>query len=91
MRLPFPPAPPSDERRQRYEIPSTFPASKPTGRPLGKGGSAKAPPAVKRLRRTLQDKGYDLTYVKVREGHDWKNWKPLLDDVLLTFFATEQQ
>lgn len=43
---------------------------------------------VKRFRRTLQDKGYDLTYTWVRKGqHNWENWAPLLDDVLLTFFA----
>lgn len=45
--------------------------------------------SIKRFRRALQDKGYDLTYRKVREGHDWQNWRPLLDDVLLTFFAAD--
>lgn len=43
--------------------------------------------AVKRFKRTLEDKGYDLTFIKVQEGHNWENWGPLLDDVLLTFFA----
>ena len=43
--------------------------------------------AVKRFKRTLESKGYDLTYTKVRKGHNWQNWGPLLDDVLLTFFA----
>ena len=43
--------------------------------------------AVKRFRRTLERKDYDLTYTKVRKGHNWQNWGPLLDDVLLTFFA----
>ncbi len=43
--------------------------------------------AVKRLKRVLERKGYDLTYMTVREGHDWQNWTPLLDDVLETFFA----
>lgn len=43
--------------------------------------------AVRRFRSTLKKKGYDLTYHKVRGGHDWQNWGPLLDDVLLTFFA----
>lgn len=42
---------------------------------------------VKRFRRTLEDKGYELDYTKVRRGHDWNNWGPLLDDILLTFFA----
>jgi len=44
--------------------------------------------AVKSFRETLEDKGYDLTFIKVHGGHDWENWGPLLDDVLLTFFAT---
>ena len=43
--------------------------------------------AVTRFRHVLEDKGYDLTYRKVRRGHDWRNWGPLLDDVLLTFFT----
>lgn len=42
---------------------------------------------VKRFRRTLKDKGYDLTYTRVRRGHDWDNWQPLLNEVLTTFFA----
>lgn len=45
--------------------------------------------AVRRFRSTLLKKNYDLTYHKVREGHDWDNWRPLLDDVLLTFFAKQ--
>lgn len=43
--------------------------------------------AVKRFKRTLESKGYDLTYIKVTGEHNWQNWRPLLDDVLVTFFA----
>lgn len=43
--------------------------------------------AVRRFDKTLENKGYDVTFIKVHGTHDWKNWKPLLDDVLLTFFA----
>jgi len=43
--------------------------------------------ASKRFRKTLERKGYDVTYIKVRGEHNWQNWTPLLDDVLLTFFA----
>lgn len=46
--------------------------------------------AVKRFRRVLKNKGYDLTYTAVQEGHDWRNWGPLLDDVLATFFSGEE-
>jgi enterochelin esterase-like enzyme len=43
--------------------------------------------AVKRFNKTLEKKGYDVTFIKVTGEHDWQNWAPLLDDVLLTFFA----
>jgi len=46
--------------------------------------------AVKRFKNTLESKGYELTFIKVRGGHDWKNWAPLLDDVLITFFAPQE-
>jgi len=46
--------------------------------------------AVRQFKRTLEHKGYDLTYVTVRKGHGWENWAPLLDDVLLTFFSSPQ-
>jgi len=37
----------------------------------------------------LERKGYDMTYIEVAHGHDWSNWQPLLDDVLLTFFSKD--
>lgn len=43
--------------------------------------------AAKRFKKTLERKGYDLTYIKVTGEHNWENWSPLLDDVLITFFA----
>lgn len=46
--------------------------------------------ATKRFRRVLESKGYDLTYTTVRKGHDWQNWGPLLDDVLVTFFSRQE-
>jgi enterochelin esterase-like enzyme len=42
--------------------------------------------ANRRFRSVLQDKGYEMEYIEVREGHNWKNWQPLLDDVLLYFY-----
>ena len=47
-------------------------------------------PAARRFSRVLESKGYDLTYRTVRAGHDWRNWGPLLDDVLVTFFARDE-
>lgn len=46
--------------------------------------------AVRDFRRTLAKKGYELTFIKVHKGHDWENWGPLLDDVLVTFFRKKQ-
>jgi enterochelin esterase-like enzyme len=37
----------------------------------------------------LSNKKYDLTFRKNNEGHNWENWRPLIDDALLTFFATQ--
>ena len=42
--------------------------------------------SARRLHRILKGKCYDLRYVEVDEGHDWRNWKPLLDDVLTFFY-----
>ncbi|TNE67923.1 MAG: esterase family protein [Alphaproteobacteria bacterium] len=44
--------------------------------------------AGRRFMRELRKKGYPLTYIEVPFGHEWANWKPLIDDVLLTFFRT---
>lgn len=46
--------------------------------------------AVKKFKKTLEKKGYDLTFIKVTGEHNWENWTPLLDDVLLTFFAKSE-
>ncbi|PCJ28017.1 MAG: hypothetical protein COA96_02320 [SAR86 cluster bacterium] len=43
--------------------------------------------AGRQFMETLKFQEYDLTYREVNEGHDWNNWRPLLGDVLLTFFS----
>ncbi len=43
--------------------------------------------AIKKFRKTLELKGYDVTFIKVRGAHNWQNWTQTLDDVLITFFA----
>ena len=43
--------------------------------------------AARKFHRVLESKGYDLTYTEVPFGHNWDNWAPLVDDLLLTFFA----
>ena len=40
----------------------------------------------RKFRTVLKDKGYPLKYIEVSEGHNWDNWKPLIDDVLLYFY-----
>lgn len=42
--------------------------------------------AGRKFHQILQQKGYAVAYQEVRFGHNWHNWQPLLDDVLLHFF-----
>ena len=39
----------------------------------------------------LKDKAYDMKYIEVKRGHNWENWGPLLDDVLLYYYGTDDQ
>ena len=45
--------------------------------------------AARAFHRTLQKKGYKVTYIEVPFGHSWDNWYPLIDDLLQTFFGTQ--
>lgn len=47
--------------------------------------------ANRRFHAILKDKDYDMKYMEVREGHNWDNWGPLLDDVLLYFYGNDSQ
>ncbi len=40
--------------------------------------------------KILKEKNYDMEFVQVREGHNWRNWKPLIDDVLLFFYSADE-
>lgn len=42
---------------------------------------------ARKLKKTLEAKGYNFEYFEVDEGHNWRNWKPLLDDTLIYFFG----
>ena len=41
----------------------------------------------RRFQRMLRDKGYDMEFVQINAGHDWDNWRRLIDDVLLYFYG----
>jgi enterochelin esterase family protein len=38
------------------------------------------------MKAILQEKGYDLVYLEVPEGHSWGQWRAQLDDLLIAFF-----
>ena len=40
----------------------------------------------RRLKAILEKKDLELSYIEVAEGHNWNNWRPLLDDVLHFFY-----
>jgi enterochelin esterase-like enzyme len=44
----------------------------------------------RRWHNHLKRIGYDVAYREIIQGHNWRNWRPLLDDVLQTFFSTEK-
>lgn len=46
--------------------------------------------AARRFHETLKRKAYPVNYIEVPFGHEWANWRPLIDDLLSTFFATDQ-
>jgi enterochelin esterase family protein len=37
------------------------------------------------MKAILEDKGYDLMYIEVPEGHSWGQWRAQLDDLLIYF------
>lgn len=42
--------------------------------------------AGRRFKAVLEKKGYEMLYKEVPYGHNWQNWRPLLDDVLEYYF-----
>ncbi|MFN8373768.1 MAG: alpha/beta hydrolase-fold protein [Anaerolineae bacterium] len=42
---------------------------------------------ARRMREIMELQGYPLRFIQVHEGHSWGNWRALLDDMLLYFFA----
>ena len=54
---------------------------------LGTGAPDDNTEANREFHAVLQDKGYDMKYIEVDEGHNWDNWGPLIDDVLLFFYG----
>lgn len=54
---------------------------------LSTGSSNDTEVHARKLKQTLESKGYDFEYIEVNEGHNWRNWGPLLDDTLIYFFG----
>ncbi len=43
--------------------------------------------ANRAFRALLKSKGYEMKYKQTDAGHDWSNWRPLIDDVLVYFYG----
>ncbi|WP_444995647.1 alpha/beta hydrolase [Aliikangiella sp. IMCC44359] len=44
---------------------------------------------TRRFHRILRTKGYPIKYKEIRNGrHNWKNWRRVLDDLLIYFFPS---
>lgn len=44
--------------------------------------------ANRKFHRVLKAKGYQANYIEVPYGHDWNNWRPLIDDLLQSLYPT---
>jgi enterochelin esterase family protein len=42
---------------------------------------------TRRLRDVLKAKGYPFKFLETNDGHSWGNWRNVLDDMLVFFFA----
>ncbi len=42
---------------------------------------------TRKFKSILEEKGYPMHYIEVPHGHNWDNWGPLIDDVLLYYFG----
>lgn len=42
--------------------------------------------AIQKFYKVLSSKNYDINFKKNNKGHNWGNWRPLIDDMLITFF-----
>jgi enterochelin esterase-like enzyme len=52
---------------------------------ISHGGPQDNEAAARRFVATLKDKEYPVRHISNDGGHDWKNWRPLLDDSLRAF------
>jgi enterochelin esterase-like enzyme len=43
--------------------------------------------ANREFHKVLERKGYAMEYREVYAGHNWDNWGPLIDDVLLYLYG----
>ena len=43
--------------------------------------------AIQKFHNVLKSKDYEVNFKKNNKGHNWENWRPLIDDMLITFFG----
>ena len=44
---------------------------------------------ARRMKAIMEEKKYPLEYREINEGHSWGNWRSLIDDILIYFFAAK--
>lgn len=52
---------------------------------ISHGGPEDNEAAARQFVKTLEEKDYPVRHVSTKGGHDWANWRPLLDDSLRAF------
>lgn len=43
------------------------------------------------FKRTLKSLGHQVKFKTTKQGHNWRNWTPMIDNILLYFFAQDAQ
>ena len=43
--------------------------------------------SARKMKKIFDEKGYQVKYIEVNEGHSWGNWRGLVDDMLIYFFG----
>jgi enterochelin esterase family protein len=44
---------------------------------------------ARRMKAILEKKEYSFEYREINEGHSWGNWRSMIDDILIYFFANQ--
>ena len=45
---------------------------------------------ARKMKKVLEEKGYEFSYAEYPEGHNWGHWRAHIEDILVYFFGTQR-